>query len=603
MMEAVVSMTPRSAVLGARRLVLFSAAAVALAVTASAGQTSSTSSSSTSAQDGGPEITTEESQPSFAIRVQHNEVMLRVVVRDSKGRAVSNLRQEDFRILDRGRPQTITHFSIEMPGAATEAAAAPEGGTSAPGKPAPVAAPIVLPTRYVGMFFDDIHLEFGDLSRTRDAADKYLNSNLKPGDRAGIFTSSGQNQLAFTDDRAKLHDALLKIVPRPIASETAHECPTLTPYQAYLIDRQRDPTALEIAEDDALYECCGEKNGSICPEASEAYIENLCRMMFEWTERESQYVFDGLQHLCRVMGTLVGQHSIVMVSPGFLSMTQIFQLEQVIDQALRQNVVIGTLDGRGLYAEVGLGDASRQVSGNPAHWSQKAQWEDQYRSTKGDVLGSIAGETGGTWFHNNNDFSEGFRRAGGLPEAYYVLAFAPQDLKVDGKFHSLKVTLADNSDHLSLQTRKGYFAPSRVEDAATVASEELEQMVFSQDEAQPIPLEVRTQFFKGTTGETRLAVLTHIDVSRLRFRKVNDRNLETLTLVTALFDRTGDFVSAEQKEIDLRLFDATLARFVRSGMSIRSESTIKAGTYLVREVVQESERGQMSALNMQVEIP
>jgi len=291
------------------------------------------------------------------------------------------------------------------------------------------------------------------------------------------------------------------------------------------------------------------------------------------------------------------------VSPGFLAITQIFQLEQVIDEALRQNVVIGTLDARGLYAQVGLGDASAQVTGNPSNWPQKGQWEDLNRSTNGDVLGSIAGETGGTWFHNNNDFSEGFQRAGGLPEAYYVLAFAPQDLKTDGRFHALKVTLADNSGHLSLQTRKGYFAPSKLEDAATVAKEEMEQMVFSQEEVQPIPLEVRTQFFKGTTGDTRLTVVSHVDVSHLRFRKVNDRNLETLTMITAVFDRTGSLVNAEQKQIELRLLDSTLARLLQSGMRIKSEVNVKPGTYLVREVVQDSESGQMSALNSQVEIP
>jgi len=600
-MEAVVSMTPRSAAPGARRRARLCVAAFALAVTASAAQTGSTS--STPVQNSGPEITTQETQPSFAIRVQHNEVMLRVVVRDSKGRAITNLRQEDFRIFDRGKLQAITHFSIEAPGAATGGAAAPEGGASAARKTTSAAEPIVLPTRYVGIFFDDIHLEFGDLARTRDAADKYLNSNLEPGDRAGIFTSSGQNQLVFTDDRAKLRDALLKIVPRPLASGAAHSCPTLTPYEAYLIDQLEDQTALSIAENDAISECCGGNTNPPCPQASADYIESLSRMMFDSTERESLYVFEGLEHLCRVMGTVIGQRSIVMVSPGFLAITQIFQLEQVIDEALRQNVVIGTLDARGLYAEVGLGDASTQVTGNPANWPQKGQWEDLNRSTNGDVLGSIAGETGGTWFHNNNDFSEGFRRAGGLPEAYYVLAFAPQDLKTDGKFHSLKVTLADNSGHFSLQTRKGYFAPSKVEDAASVAREELEQMVFSQEEAQPMPLEVRTQFFKAATGDTRLTVLSHVDISRLRFRKVNDRNLETLTLVTAVFDRAGDLVNAEQKQVELRLLDATLARLMRSGMSIKSESTVKPGTYLVREVVQDSESGQMSALSSQVEIP
>ena len=49
----------------------------------------------------------------FKISVSKNVVLLRVVVRDSKGQAVGNLRKEDFVLFDNGRPQEITTFSVE----------------------------------------------------------------------------------------------------------------------------------------------------------------------------------------------------------------------------------------------------------------------------------------------------------------------------------------------------------------------------------------------------------------------------------------------------------------------------------------------------------
>ncbi len=597
-------MNPRCAGESVNRIGLLAAVLLCRTIAAIAAQAGSTSPASTDAQKPAPEISTQESRPTFAIRVQHNEVMLRVVVRDSKGNAVTNLHQEDFRIFDRGKLQMITHFAVEAPGApaGTVAVRAPTD-TAAPAGSTGGTPPIILPTRYVGLFFDDIHLEFGDLARTRDAADKYLNTNLKPGDRAGVFTSSGQNQLAFTDDRGKLHDALMKIVPRPIASGPAHQCPEISEYQAYMIIEVNDPTALEVAEDDGLYVCCG--GNTPCPQQSQNYIQNVAQSIVEASDLEPQYVFQGLERLCRILGTFVGQRSIVMVSPGFLTldMTQLAQLQQAIDEALRENVVIGTIDARGLYADVGLGDASQQASGDPKYWGLKSQWETLTRSVNDDPLGSLADGTGGTFFQNNNDFAAAFRRAGGLPEAYYVLAFAPQDLKTDGRFHGLKVTLADNPGHFTLQTRKGYFAPTKVEDAATLAKEEMEQMVFSQEEVQPIPMEIRTQFFKNATGDSRLAVVTHVDISRLRFRKDKDRNLETLTMVTAVFDRAGSLVTAQQKLLDFHLLDSTLTRLLPGGLSIKSEATVKPGTYLVREVVQDSEGGEISALSRQVEIP
>ena len=62
---------------------------------------------------------------------------------------------------------------------------------------------------------------------------------------------------------------------------------------------------------------------------------------------------------------------------------------------------------------------------------------------------------GGTFFHNNNDLDEGFRRTADTPEYIYVLGFSPQ--KLDGKFHKLKVTLK-NPEKLTVQARQGYYA-------------------------------------------------------------------------------------------------------------------------------------------------
>ena len=45
------------------------------------------------------------------IIVQANEVIVPITVTDEKGRFVSNLVKEDFRILDEGRPQRIRFFS------------------------------------------------------------------------------------------------------------------------------------------------------------------------------------------------------------------------------------------------------------------------------------------------------------------------------------------------------------------------------------------------------------------------------------------------------------------------------------------------------------
>ena len=557
--------------------------------------------SSAAQNSGAAEVSSHDTQPTFQLHVQHNEVLVRIVVRDSKGRAVSNLQKDDFRIFDNRKPQVITHFALET--SAPPPSAAPPSTSAATGTaPAGTGAanPIVLPRRFMALFFDDIHTEFGDLARSRDAADHYLTSALEPGDRAGVFTSSGQNQLDFTDDHQKLHDALFSLRPRPMPS-AAGECPPITDYQAYKIVEQQDPTAIQVAEADALYVCCG--GTPPCSEADPNYLQNLSQRILNNLEVSSRYVFQGLESLCRRMGSAVGQRSIVLASSGFFTDTETFELQQVIDSALRRNVVIGTLDARGLYADIPGGDASQQTVGDPGMMGLRTAMHTEALLADEGVLASLASETGGVYFHNDNDLAEGFRRAGGFPEAYYVLTFVPDDLKLDGRLHTLKVSLTQNPNHFTVQARKGYFAPKKSEDAATLAREELEQMVFSQEEMHAIPIEVHTQFFKGPSG-AQLSVVTHVDISGVRFRKAADgRNFDNLTLVTALFDQSGNYLTAQEKTVEFHMHDSTLARLNQTGLNMKSTLAVKPGTYLVREVVRESEGDGLSALNSQVEIP
>jgi VWFA-related protein len=548
------------------------------------------------------EVTSGETQPTFQLHVQHNEVLVRVVVRDSKGQAVSNLTKDNFRVSDDRKPQLITHFAMETsappPGAASPSTSA---STATTATPSGVAPPIVLRRRYVALFFDDIHTEAGDLARTRAGAEHYLTSALQPGDRAGVFTSSGQKNLDFTDDREKLHDAFQRLMPRPMTID-AGRCPTITDYEAYKIAGQRDPTALQMAEADAQYECNCPEPPIPCPEADPNYLQNLSQQILTNVEVSSRYVFQSLEALCRRMGMAVGQRSIVLASRGFFTDTETFDLQQVIDRALRENVVIGTLDARGLYVDIPGGDASQRATGDPRMMGLKVSLNSESLLADEGVLASLANETGGVYFHNDNDLLQGFRQAGGFPEAYYVVAFVPDDLKLDGRFHTLKVSLAENPGHFTVQARKGYFAPKKSEDATALAKEELEQMFFSQEELRAIPIEVRTQFFKGPSG-AQLSVVTHVDLSGVRFRKADGRSFDNLTLVTALFDQAGNYLTAQEKTVEFHMQDSTLARLNQTGLNMKSTLAVKPGTYLVREVVKESEGDELSALNSQVEIP
>ena len=71
-------------------------------------------------------------------------------------------------------------------------------------------------------------------------------------------------------------------------------------------------------------------------------------------------------------------------------------------------------------------------------------------------------------------------------------------------------------------------------------------------------MDLHTQFFKSDQDDAKLSVVARMDVRHIHFRKDNGRNDNDVTVVSAVFDRNGNFVAGTQKILQLRLKDETL---------------------------------------------
>ncbi len=134
------------------------------------------------------------------------------------------------------------------------------------------------------------------------------------------------------------------------------------------------------------------------------------------------------------------------------------------------------------------------------------------------------------------------------------------------------------------------------------AKQAIEDAVFSRDEVREIPVQVHTQFFKPTGDNAKLSVVVRMDVRHVHFRKTDGRNNNDVTVVSAVFDRNGNFVSGNQQVLQLHLKDETLQARLGSGITMRSSFDVKPGNYIVRLVVRD-EDGQLAAQNSAVDIP
>ncbi len=551
------------------------------------------------------ELETREVEPTYKLEVERNLVLVRAVVRDAKGQTISNLKQDDFRLFDNGKPQAISHFSVVIP-VSRRAAAPPAAGSARKeaeeGAPESELSPDS-PRRFLGLFFDDVHMDFGEVGRVRDAADGYLAEALTAGDRVGIFTASGQGNVDFTEDRDKLHAALFRLRSRPTTFEEMQPCPDMFDYQAYLIIHQHNAFAEDAAVEETLR--CRYQNDRNFIQSARSEAQAAAFQKLEHYRADTESALRGLEEIVRRMAYVPGQRSIVLVSPGFLAVSDELRIEEIVNRALRNQVIISTLDSHGLYAPIPLGDASKNpmvISDRPDLMGHKLEFEQLALTLRSEPLQQLAGDTGGFYFRNSNDYKQGFHRAGALPEVYYSLAFSPQGLKLDGRFHTVKIKLV-NYPSLAVEARRGYFAPAKSQDADARVKEEITQALYSQDELSGIPLEVHTQFFKRNELETNLSVLMHMDLRFLQFRRVDGRNLNDLTVITALFDRNGNYVAGREKRVEFKLLDSSLEKFVQYGLNMRTSFSVKPGTYLVRQVVRDTEGARISGSTRTVEIP
>jgi VWFA-related protein len=360
-----------------------------------------------------------QNQSPFQLNVASNLVVVRVVVRDSQGKPVEGLQKEDFKLFDRGKEQSIAQFEAEV--SALETPNPPSLAT--PGQPPPSVGTHAhaAPRRFLVLYFDDLDMSDSDVIDARDAADHYLATNLQPDERIAMFTSSAMLS-DFTVDLKQVHDALFRLHPHPHGSTHA-DCPAISDYQAAEISEQDNPNmsdAWKTALDEAVNRCHmpkvtdvttpGAKQASGDPPAPSdaapetvAVVRNLARSILAQSEMQARTSLQGLEQVVNIVSRAPGQRSIILVSPGFLSQSEQYQLDRIIDRALHSQVVISSLDPRGLallMREADVTSAYTPSANSGAVGSQHAV-DTNREMVASDVLVEVAEGTGGQFFHNN----------------------------------------------------------------------------------------------------------------------------------------------------------------------------------------------------------
>jgi VWFA-related protein len=422
-------------------------------------------SSPASPQAGTQSAPSAEQNGGYKIAVGVEVVLVPVVVRDAQGRAVGGLTKDDFEIVDGGKSRAISGFTIERravsasesesarsaPAPSVDLAAARAGAAALAPKPSPAASA----PRCTVLLFDDLHLSEGDLARTQAVGTRMLAAPLGAREAVAVVSMSGSNS-GLLQDPAKLRDAVAKLHVTNLYRKIGPECPDIGYLEADRLQNKRDNAALETAV--ANYLACSNSIG-LTPEIARRQVLGAATRTLEMGDQDTRVSLSFLAGVVKRMSTLPGQRTLVLVSPGFLTITAESQAEKsiILNMAAQANVTISALDARGLYTtEI---DASERGAQSQLALMKGSDQEYHRESAEGagNVLGELADGTGGSYFHNSNDLFGGLQHLVAGPEYLYVLEFSLDDVKRDGAYHPLKVKV--NRPGLKLQARHGYFAP------------------------------------------------------------------------------------------------------------------------------------------------
>jgi len=341
-------------------------------------------------------------QPTFRVAV--DLVTTDVIVRDQRDQFISDLKPEEFEVLEDGVTQNIvslvlTHggrvFNVQAP----PPAAAPEGIILPAARPTNDAA-----GRVFLIFIDDLHLDFRLTPRTRDLMQRMLKNLVHDGDMFGIVstgTSSISEQLTY--DRQVLESAVSRVTggglrPEDIIKGMQSNQGSELRYRAHVAFS----TAYQLMKN---LETLRNRRKAVIY-ISSGYDFNP----FETSRLKYQAELYGLDtnDSSQFDPFTQSQNN----GNTFAEADLVRELAELTRAANRANATFYTIDPRGLIAGQDLGD--EQVDA--------AEWQNYLRETQ-DSLRVLAEQTGGIAVVNQNDFDKALKRIDAETSDYYVLGY------------------------------------------------------------------------------------------------------------------------------------------------------------------------------------
>ncbi len=549
--------------------------------------------------------------PGLSIRTTTRVVLVDAVVTDDASRPVSNLTASDFTVLEDGKPQRISFFSFEshaQPHVAPPRPLRPDVFTNRPEYHSVGGPPVIL-------LLDGLNTPPGQQIYVRQQILKYL-ANLKLPGRGTAILALG-NDLSVLQDFTTDSQLLMAAVRGYKGGHTAVdiesppiEIPVTTapgagvPAQANV---QAPPTSGGAGIDEAASVSAGTNVFNSFQELADSLKRFEKNVASDEQDVRVRATLAALRFIGRSVAGYPGRKALLWFSASFpfhlaldetadLEFSKSYRAEVAQTAAVLSDadVAVFPIDARGLLTATALADPSiPATAGFPSKSLASATW---HKFDAEATMDHLARDTGGEVFRNTNDLNAALQTAVADSSSYYVLGYYPERKSWDGKFHNIKVTLANK--HPKVRSRTGYFAA----DPADWRKADDEKQMISPSSLHTLAATGLLFYAHLLPPEKKgqpVTVEILVDAGTVSFGSGPDfAHNADLEFQVGAFTPDGKLTRLETQLARADLRPETYQQFMKNGIPVRVQLSLQAGRYLLRVAARDNRNGHIGTLDI-----
>jgi VWFA-related protein len=531
-------------------------------------------------------------QEPFADIVNVSVVNVDVYVTDKKGQPVTGLTEDDFQVLENGRPVEITNFYAEkagkpmtpLSGETAEAAPAVPGAPQAP--PGAVAEAVRKPDdqrlRLI-VYIDNFNLRPFNRNRVMRELRAFIGTKLQKDDLLMLVTFDRELHIrrTFTSDPGLIASAMLDL--EKISAQGVHA------------DSDRRDILQKIEDSRSVNEA-----------------ENYARTYAQSTYNDLAFSIDGLKKVVDSLAGMPGRKAVLYVSDGLqmiagqdvfyavqnkyneqtTSLTQTLEfdvsrrLTELTAQANANRITFYTIDAAGLRVY----DSNTAENQGSAKSPGFTQLVDSVRfSNLQSTIQMMAEKTGGVAIINTNVVTPQLDRIANDFNTYYSLGYQPPHYG-DGRYYKIEVKVKNRKD-LRVRHREGYrdkTTDSRMSDGTLAALNfpfEENPLGVSVEFGQPRPRE---------DGYFLVPVLVRIPIGKLVLVPREKSDDARVRLFIAALDSEGGTSDVQQTPVPISVAKADVATAVNKHFTYEVTLLMRKGDQRVAVGVRDDIAAQAS---------